>query len=160
MTKERDTARRHRAIAVLVPVVLMLVAAMPATATTPGPVIPVGDAPGGSEPAPAEPGPEDAGPEDVADCLLGWSGAASTLVAYPAPVIPVPSVERESSCRTEISLSLEVRSPDERRPDGADADVDGTTAPRPALEAGFDTTLPARSRTWAVPAAAARQQHS
>ncbi len=44
-------------------------------------------------------------------------------------------------------MSLEVKSPDERKPQGADADVDGAVAPRPVLEAGFETILPARSRT-------------
>ncbi len=147
MTRERDKALRHRAIVVLALMVLMAVAAMPATATAPAPVIPVGAIPSGGEPPPVEPAPAEPPPEDAVDCLIGSSGTVGTLAAYPAPVVPADLIEPESPCRTEISLSLAVESPDGRRPEGADATSAGMSVPRPALEAGFDTTLPASSRT-------------
>ncbi len=142
MTTEHGSTPRLRATLVLALMMLLLVGSTATTATAPGPVIPVGDAPSEAETPPGEPPPQ-----DEPDCLVGSSNAGSTLAAYPAPVVRIPSIERGSPCWTTISLSLRVESPDERRPQGADATLGGMIAPRAVLETGFDTTLPARSRT-------------
>ncbi len=159
----RDKARRRPAALVLLLSLLMVVAALPAAAAAPQPVIAVDDPAGdrGSSGDGTDPGdtagedsgvgddeapPDEAPPdEEVAGCLLGPSAAAGTLASYPGPVIALPPLP--SPCRTRISLSLVVESPDERRPQGAVAVVAGQTVPRAALEAGFSTTLPASSRT-------------
>ena len=154
----RDKARRGPAALVLLLSLLMVVAALPAAAAAPQPVIAVdgpadssGDSGDGTDPGDAAGedggvGDDQAPPdEEAAGCLLGPSAAAATLASYPGPVIAVPPLP--SPCRTRISLSLVVESPDERRPQGADAVVAGQTVPRAALEAGFSTTLPASSRT-------------
>ena len=154
----RDKARRGPAALLLLLSLLMVVAALPAAAAAPQPVIAVddpadssGNSSDGTDPGDAADedgsvGEDEAPPdEEAAGCLLGPSAAAGTLAAYPGPVVAVPPLP--SPCRTRISLSLVVESPDERRPQGADAVVAGQTVPRAALEAGFSTTLPASSRT-------------
>jgi len=154
----RDKARRAPAALMLLLSLLVASAALPAAAAAPQPVIAVPGEPGGGTEAAGDGASEDSGSgedeapadeapadEGVADCLLGPSAATMTPASYPGPVIAVPPVP--SSCLTRISLSLVVESPDERRPQGANAGLDGMAVPRAALEAGFSTTLSASSRT-------------
>ncbi len=144
MIKKRDKARRGPAISVLIVVLLVILAAMPTTATAPRPVIPWDDSPSGD--AGSNSGGGDPS-EGQVDCLVGSSGTVATLASYPGPVILVDPRPQKwqpvSPCKTQLSLSLEVKSPDEREPEGADAHVGGASVLRPVLEAGYETTLPA-----------------
>lgn len=137
---------------------MIVLGALPVSASVPAPVIKVDEQPrpqDGGESDGDQP-PDDEQPDD--GCLLGSPRASAArggvafegvgigrLVAYPGPVVAVQ--QQRSDCITQLSLSLVVESPDGRKPEGADATMEELAVPRPILESGFDVTLPSRSRT-------------
>jgi hypothetical protein len=157
-----DGTRHQPAIVVLVLAVLVILGGLPAIAAAPQPVLPVSffDEPSGSEPPVEDGSPSSNCPGGSAVAQAGGAhlafspGLSGDRAAYPGPVIPVKSdVQRagpvkppSSGCLTDVSLTLVVTSPNDRKPEGADGSLDELSIPRSALESGFDVSLPAQSR--------------
>ncbi len=154
----RGQAHHRSAVFIFALTALIALGTAPVAGTAPQPVIPTGEAPQGSS---------DGSDTQESSCPGGSSAVAASGVllasssigsgqrtTYPGPVIPVgpvsPSGEAtpaSTDCIAELSLSLVVKSPNERKPEGADASLDELAVPRAALESGFNVSLPARSRT-------------
>jgi hypothetical protein len=151
--QERSIGRRVAGSLLLA--VLLSMSAVPAVAIAPQPVLPVGTGPQGPGQDVSPPGSESAKP----NCPAGSPAAASAAVAalmfgdigrvratYPNPVVPVKIVPPATRCSAQISLSLEIKSPNERKPEGADGSLDELLIPRSSLESGFTVTVPANDR--------------
>lgn len=130
-----------------------LIFGSPALSSAPEPVLPVGDA---DSPAydPTEPYRDDRGGRCPAGNTRMGPGGELDLTrpmewtGRPGPVVPVaPAPATESApCLADVRLDLLVEAPDDKKPDGADGNLDGIAVPRPALEGGFEVTLPAQDR--------------
>lgn len=144
--------RRHTS---LVAAVLAVFVASGTVLAAPGPVIPLD---GGNPPPPAydptEPyqderggrcpaGSRRIGPDGVLDLTLPMDATA-----MPGPVIPVGPVTSPAAepCLSDLRLDLIVEAPGEKKPDGANGNLDGIAVPRSSLESGFEVTLPAADR--------------
>jgi hypothetical protein len=147
----RDRARHRPAVISLFLAVSMALVGTTAIGAQPQPVIPV------EGPMPSGDGDQNALGQL---CPGGSSQAVATRVqltanhlqpreqaTYPGPVVPVsPGTPPDTNCVANLSLSVVIKSPDDRKPDGADASLDEFAVPRSSLESGFDVSLPARSR--------------
>ncbi len=130
-----------------------LILSGPALSSTPGPVLPIGEA---DPPAydPTEPYRDDRGGRCPAGNTRMGPGGEIDLTGptewnrLPGPVVPVaPAPATESApCLADVRLDLLVEAPDDKKPDGADGNLDGIAVPRPSLEGGFEVTLPAQDR--------------
>jgi hypothetical protein len=137
------------ALAVLMVVALVGITGAPGAAAVPAPIVPLEDGPPAEEEPPRGP---------YVDCLLqpmalvaaiqgdSTSDPIGRLLAHPGPLLPIDR-EPLPPCPSTVALGLVVVSPDARKPDGASATLDELAIPRPFLEAGFSTDLPAKSRT-------------
>jgi len=151
----RGQAHHRSTVFILALAALFVLGVAPVIGTAPQPVIPTGEPPQRSDDGSATP---------ESPCPGGSSAAVATAVhfassgigsgqraTYPGPVIPIgpggDSAPVSTDCMAELSLSLIVKSPNERKPDGADASLDELAVPRSALESGFAVSLPAQSRT-------------
>ena len=151
----RGQAHHRSAVFIFALTALIALGTAPVVGTAPQPVIPTGEAPqGGSDESasPESPCPGGSSGAVASGVLLASSGIGlGQRTTYPGPVIPVgpggEATPANTDCIAELSLSLIVKSPNERKPDGADASLDELSVPRTALESGFDVSLPARSRT-------------
>jgi len=136
----------HLGLLVTILAVLLLVATPLASATSPGPVVPVGPSNGAEV---ERPEPACIHPHATTGLIALGTRVSGLLTAYPGPVVPVrpqPSTAG-STCQTDLSLSLKVKSRKDQEPTGADAEVDGLLVPRRTMESGFSTQLPADDRT-------------
>ena len=147
-------SRMKRQISSLIAIVAAtLVLSGPALSSTPGPMLPIGEA---DPPAydPTEPYRDDRGGRCPAgNTRIGPSGEIDLTRPtewnrLPGPVVPVaPAPATESApCLADVRLDLLVEAPDDKKPDGADGNLDGIAVPRPSLEGGFEVTLPAQDR--------------
>ena len=150
----RGQAHHRSAVFTLVLTALMALGAAPAIGTAPQPVIPTGEAPqqgGDGSAAQESPCPGGSSVAVAGAQLVSSSVGSGHLATYPGPVLPVDpgddSAPASTDCIAELSLSLIVKSPNERKPEGADASLDELAVPRAALESGFAVSLPAQSRT-------------
>jgi hypothetical protein len=168
---------RQRSIVVALSLALMVaLSSMAVLGSQPAPLIPVPKPASDGEPPAEEPAPEPDQPQlpeydwmEDKTCLLGQAQAGSLgpqalqrvqavgLAAYPQPIVPIEGPPKQPgkweapirTCQTQLSLSLIVKSPKDRDPDGADAWIDGSLVRRTALESGYQATMPAAERTIA-----------
>lgn len=149
-------ARMSRRPTSLVAAILAVFVASGAVLAAPGPVIPLdgGDAPPPPAYDPTEPYRDDRGgrcpagsrrigPDGVLDLTLPMDATA-----MPGPVIPVGPVTSPAAepCLADLRLDLIVEAPGEKKPEGANGNLDDIAVPRSSLESGFEVTLPAADR--------------
>ena len=162
----RDRARLAPAAAIVVLAVVVTLVGTPVIGAAPQPVIEVPRIPRKWLPPPkADEQPaqdNEQGPPGPA-CLNASSPATSVVAAlmssriqagqratYPEPVLPAPgrwSRDPISRCLADLSLLLVIKSPDERKPDDADATLEELFISQAALESGFAVRMQALSRT-------------
>ena len=159
-----DATQRYLVLAVVVLALLALVGSSVTFAVSPGPVVAVPKKdPGPQKWDPVTPAPEptekpDKKDEPQPDCQVGGPRPLSAtaqgttglplllLTSYPGPVVRIREPAKPP-CRTEVSLSLEAKSPKNADPDGADATLEGVLVPRRTLLSGYRTEFPADHRT-------------
>lgn len=145
---------KRQTISLLAVVAATLMLSGPALSTTPGPVVPVdrGDPPAYD---PTEPYRDDQGGRCPAGNTRMDSSGVIDLArpaersSLPGPVVPVDRgpATGPAPCLADVRLDLLVEAPNDKKPDGADGNLDGIAVPRPSLEGGFEITLPAQDRT-------------
>ncbi len=162
----RDITQRYLVLAVVVLASLVIIGSSVTFAVSPAPVVPVPKEdvePQKWDPVTPAPEPIKKPDEEEPDCQVGGvrplpataqgtTGLPLLLAGHPGPVVPVvkPVKPAVPPCRTELSLSLEAKSPKNAVPDGADATLTGLLVPRGSLQSGFRTEFPAADQTIAL----------
>jgi len=134
-------------------VVALLASSAPVSATAPEPVIIVEGPPAPAPDDGTEPYRDDrSGRCPAGDSRLSPGGELDLsrlpeLTGVPGPVIAVePLVPTTRPCLSDIALWLQIESPNDQKPQGANGSLDEIQVPRSSLEGGFEVTLPAQDR--------------
>ena len=131
---------------------LLLLGSAPTVALAPEPMVAVTE----GEASAAEPPPSEPERRCADGSLARAAGSAASApgvrTVQPGPLVAVPRLMPprqgpQTSCLHDISLSLEITSPDGRKPEGVDAWFDEVLVNQGSLEAGFMTTQPATDRS-------------
>lgn len=144
----------RRTLLVLTTVVLALLASSaPVSAAAPEPVIVVEGPPAPAPDDGTEPYRDDrSGRCPAGDSRISPGGELDLtglpeLTGVPGPVIAVePLAPTSRPCLSDIALWLQIESPNDKKPEGANGSLDEIQVPRSSLESGFEVTLPAKDR--------------